>query len=262
MCARHSFVVLAIFAFFSANACAGLFDDQEARRLANEAKKQADSRFEQQTSSLLEFATQMQLQADEIASLRGQIETLQYELEQSKKRQQDLYLDLDNRLRRFESAGNIASETAPVANSEFSKNTAHLQNAPEVKTTTVNETAQYDVALADFKAERYKKAAQGFQTFIKRFPNSPLFAKAHYWLGTSFYAQGQCTKAIAAHQVVIERFPDSENAPDSWLCVALCQQELGNMGSARRSLNQIVKKYPKTAAAKTAQERLKQMVNE
>ena len=255
-----SFIALTL---FSANAVAVLFDDQEARRLASEAKQQANSRFEQQTESLLEFATQIQQQADEIATLRGQIETLQYELEQSKKRQQDLYLDLDNRLRRFESGGAAPAETAnTAAPSPFSNNAAHLQNAPAVPTTTVNETAQYDAALADFKAERYKKAAQGFQSFVKRFPNSPLFAKAHYWLGTSFYAQGQCTKSIAAHQVVIERFPDSENAPDSWLSVALCQQELGNMGSARRSLNQIVKKYPKTAAAKTAQSRLAQMANE
>ena len=249
---------------FSANLSAGLFDDQEARRLASEAKQQADSRFEQQTESLLEFATQIQLQADEIATLRGQIETLQYELEQSKKRQQDLYLDLDNRLRRFESGGAAVADStaAAAAPSQFSNNAAHLQNAPAVKTTTINETAQYDAALADFKAERYKKAAQGFQSFVKSFPNSPLFAKAHYWLGTSFYAQGQCTKAIAAHQVVIERFPDSENAPDSWLSIALCQQELGNTGSAKRSLNQIIKKYPKTTAAQTAQTRLKQMANE
>ena len=256
-------ISLIALAIFSTNAFAGLFDDQEARRLASEAKQQADSRFEQQTESLLEFATQIQLQADEIATLRGQIETLQYELEQSKKRQQDLYLDLDNRLRRFESGGAAVTEsTAAAAPSQFSNNAAHLQNAPAVKTTTINETAQYDAALADFKAERYKKAAQGFQSFVKSFPNSPLFAKAHYWLGTSFYAQGQCTKAIAAHQVVIERFPDSENAPDSWLSIALCQQELGNTGSAKRSLKQLVNKYPNTAAAQTAQDRLKQMANE
>lgn len=250
---------------FSANLSAGLFDDQEARRLASEAKQQADSRFEQQTESLLKFATQIQLQADEIATLRGQIEMLQYELEQSKKRQQDLYLDLDNRLRRFESGAvpAISAETnAAAAPSQFPNNATQLQNAPAIKTTTVNETAQYDAALADFKAERYKKAAQGFQSFVKSFPNSPLFAKAHYWLGTSFYAQGQCTKAIAAHQVVIERFPDSENAPDSWLSIALCQQELGNTGSAKRSLKQLVNKYPNTAAAQTAQDRLKQMANE
>ncbi len=252
---RGIFLIPAL-AIFSAPAFAGLFDDEEARRLATEAKQQAETRFEQQTDSLLDLSNQLQRQADEIAHLRGQVESLQYELEQSKKRQQDLYLDLDTRLRRFE-GGEVAIPESPAAPTQNSGNIA-----PAPVKSTGNETAQYDAALADFKAERYKKAAQGFQSFVNSFPNSALSDKAHYWLGTSFYAQGQCTKAIAAHQVVIERFAESDAAPDSWLSIALCQQELGNVGSAKRSLNQLIKKYPQSQAAQTAKERLKALQNE
>ncbi len=234
-----------LFAFFCAfNAWAGLFDDQEARRLANEAKKEAENRFAQQTDSLLEFSNQLQEQADELAKLRGQVESLRYELEQAKKRQQDLYLDLDARLRRFEGTPetNTPSPSAP---------------SPSPSLGGGGETALYDSSLEAFKAERYAKAAEGFQKFVRQFPNSAQSAKAHYWLGTSFYAQGQCAKAIAAHQVVIERYADSTEAPEAWLAIALCQQELGNMGSAKRSLQELSKRYPKTPAAQTAQERLK-----
>ena len=237
-----------IFSFSCAfNAWGGLFDDQEARRLANEAKKEANSRFAQQTDSLLEFSNQLQEQADELAKLRGQVESLRYELEQAKKRQQDLYLDLDARLRRLEGGG------APAEAMNASPLTP--LNAPS--SATGNEAALYDLALEAFKAERYGKAAEAFQKFVRQFPKSAQSAKAHYWLGTSFYAQGQCTKAITAHQVVIERFADSNEAPESWLAIALCQQELGNIGSAKRSLQELSKRYPKTSAAQTAQERLK-----
>src|SRR5690242_15216462 len=44
-----------------------------------------------------------QIKSD-VAKLRGQYEVLAYELEQAQKRQRDLYLDIDTRLRKLETA--------------------------------------------------------------------------------------------------------------------------------------------------------------
>jgi cell division protein FtsB len=43
----------------------------------------------------MELANQIQALRDENARLRGQVETLNYELDAAKKRQQDFYVDLD-----------------------------------------------------------------------------------------------------------------------------------------------------------------------
>src|SRR5215471_5757128 len=89
-----------------------LFDDEEARRRIDQVR----ARVDQLESSLrsLEDTVRGQGLADllrdveqvknDVAKLRGQYEVLAYELEQASKRQRDLYLDLDGRLRKLEQA--------------------------------------------------------------------------------------------------------------------------------------------------------------
>ena len=101
----------------AANAAhAALFDDEEARRRIEATsqrmtvmQRQIEDRLallEQQAKSggLADLATQIQLLQGDIAKLRGQLEVVTYELEQSQKRQRDLYVDLDSRLRKIETA--------------------------------------------------------------------------------------------------------------------------------------------------------------
>ena len=92
-------IALFVAALGAAQAQAGVFDDAEARRQVADLKVKTEARFDQQAKGQLDLAGQIQHQADEISRLRGQIETLGYELETAKKRQQDFYLDLDTRLR-------------------------------------------------------------------------------------------------------------------------------------------------------------------
>ena len=184
--------------------------------------------------------------ADEISRLRGQIETLNYELETAKKRQQDFYLDLDTRLRKF--------ETADSANP-----TVNPENGPNSKPATdpAKESQEYEAALNQFKAGKYKEAAAGFGAYVQKYPASSLAPNAQYWLGNAWYAQRNCSKAIEAHSVVTAKYASSAKAPDAWLAIATCQQEMGNNAGAKRSLDTILNKYPTAPAAESAQQRLK-----
>src|SRR5574343_1364377 len=93
---------------------AGVFDDDEARRQIKDLSIKTENRFDQQGKAQLDLANQLQRQSEEIARLRGQVETLSYELDTAKKRQQDFYLDLDTRLRKLEpqGAGSAAADPA------------------------------------------------------------------------------------------------------------------------------------------------------
>ena len=53
------------------------------------------------------------------------------------------------------------------------------------------------------------------------------------------------------------KYADSAKAPDAWLAIATCQQEMGNPTGAKRSLETVLAKYPGTPAADAARERLK-----
>ena len=102
-------IALLLAALGAAQAQAGVFDDDEARRQIADHRIKTEARFDQQAKAQLDLSAQIQRQAEEIARLRGQIETLTYELETAKKRQQDFYLDLDTRLRKFEAPASAAA---------------------------------------------------------------------------------------------------------------------------------------------------------
>lgn len=242
-------LALFISALFAVQAQAGVFDDDEARRAIADLKVKSEARFDQQGKSQLELANQMSRQAEEIARLRGQVETLSYELETAKKRQQDFYLDLDTRLRKFEPQGGAAAGDTSAAGS--SEATAQAPADPAA------ENQSYEAALNQFKAGKYKEAGGNFALFVQKYPGSALAPNAQYWLGNSWYAQRNCSKAIEAHSVVTTKYAASPKAPDAWLAIATCQQETGNAAAARRSLETVLNKYPTSPAAESAQQRLK-----
>jgi tol-pal system protein YbgF len=239
-------IALLIAALGALPAQAGVFDDEEARRQVTDLRIKTEARFDQQARGQLELSGQIQRQAEEIARLRGQIETLNYELETTKKRQQDFYLDLDTRLRKFEtsSAGNAAVDPAEGANSKPAADPSR-------------EGQEYESALNQFKAAKYKEAGAAFAAFVQKYPDSSLAPNAQYWLGNAWYAQHNCNKAIEAQSVVTTKYASNAKAPDAWLAIATCQQELGNSTGAKRSLETVIAKYPGSPAAESAQQRLK-----
>lgn len=123
MSARAIAAAIALLAITAGSAQAALFPDDEARQRIDatnqrlsDLQQQIDSRLtaiEQQLKGggIADLANQMQLLQADLAKLRGQIEVINYELDQAQKRQRDLYIDLDTRLRKLESAaaGNSAA---------------------------------------------------------------------------------------------------------------------------------------------------------
>src|SRR5262245_41123443 len=111
----------------AAPAYAGLFDDEEARRQIADVRRQVEAqaktlaRIESEVTdkkALLELVNQIEALKGEIASLRGQIEVANNRVEGLDKRQKDLYVDLDTRLRKFESARADTDKTQAAAAAE------------------------------------------------------------------------------------------------------------------------------------------------
>ncbi|MBK9608120.1 MAG: tol-pal system protein YbgF [Betaproteobacteria bacterium] len=120
----------------STAAQAGMFDDEEARRQVAEAKRrieevnrQLDARIAEldatiKSQGLLDLFTQVEGLKSEIAKLRGQNEVLNNEMESTQKRQRDLYIDLDTRLRKVETAQQQAAAAAAAAAATAAANAA------------------------------------------------------------------------------------------------------------------------------------------
>src|SRR3990167_5963011 len=99
---------------FAAPAQAGLFSDDDARKQIQQLEARMlklEAAAEQQTKSLLDLLGQIEVLNGEIRKLRGQNEELAHGLQDAEKREKDFYVDLDTRLRRFESMDNNAAPT-------------------------------------------------------------------------------------------------------------------------------------------------------
>ena len=232
---------------------AGLFDDEEARRQVNDLSIRSSERIDTLAKGQIDLANQIQALREENARLRGQVETLTYELDSAKKRQQDFYIDLDGRLRKLETpeAANTENATPSEEGTPGAEAASKPAGDPGV------ESREYEAALNLFKANKIKDAAGAFEAFTKAHPDSTLAPNAQYWLGNAFYALRDCKKAIEAHKLVTSKWPQHPKAPDSLINIATCQQELGDAKGARSTYESIASKYPDSTAAATAKQRLK-----
>jgi TolA-binding protein len=55
---------------------------------------------------------------------------------------------------------------------------------------------------------------------------------------------------------LLATYPDSQKVPDAMLNIASCQVELGDTAGSRRTLEDLVAKYPVSEAAGKARQRL------
>jgi len=238
-------------AFGAQHAQAGVFDDDEARRQVKDLSIQTTERIDTLSKAQFELINQIQASREENAKLRGQVETLSYELESAKKRQQDFYIDLDGRLRKLEPQSASTPETKPE------EDTKGAPEAPRKAADPAAESRDYESALNFFKANKIKEAAGAFEAFGKKYPDSSLAPNAQYWLGNAYYALHECKKSVDAHKLVVSKWPQHPKTPDSLINIATCQQELGDSKTAKATLETVLIKYPDSSAATTAKQRLK-----
>jgi tol-pal system protein YbgF len=254
---------------------AALFDDDEARKRIDQTNQRLNqiqrtleermTALESQLKSqgLVELFNQLEQLKAEVARLRGQIEVLTYEQEQQQKRQRDLYVDLDSRLRKLEggaaapgaapSTPSPSGSLPPVSPVASAGSAAPAAAAPA----PVNaEQRDYDAALDQFRAGKFPAAIASFSAFVKSYPKSPLAPSAQNWLGNAQFAQKDYRGAINSQRQLVSSYPDSAKVPDALLTIASSQFELGDSAASRRTLEDLIKKYPQSEAAAKARQRL------
>lgn len=244
-------LICAALALPAAPAVAGLFDDAEARNQIKELRAelmQSVDGLRQHLDGALknqfDFANQAEVMRGDLARLTGQIEVLTHSLEAAHKRQQDFYIDLDNRLRKLESVASAPPGAAAAAPAE---------TRPDPQA----EMRDYEAALGHSRAGKFKEAQAAFESFIALHTKSALLPNAHYWLGSSLYQQKQHDKAASAFALVAANWPNDAKAPDALLAQANALVEAKETKTAVKVLETLVEKYPTSPAVETARNRLK-----
>jgi tol-pal system protein YbgF len=219
----------------------------------------------------------------EIRQLRGDMEVVNHELSGIKRRQRELYLDIDRRLSDLELAsgrsGNIkdtgAGNQAQMPGQTSSQMPGQTQQQQAAAGTaspvmpgdkpqppTREEKDAYRMAFNLLKEGRYDRSIRAFSSFLAGYPNSTYADNAQYWLGEANYVSRKYSAAVKEFGKVVSNFPDSTKAPDAMLKLGFTHYELKQWDKAREMLNAVMQKYPKSSAAKLAETRLKRMQGE
>lgn len=104
-----------------------------------------------------------------------------------------------------------------------------------------------------------KSAVPAFRAFMKNYPEHELVANAQYWLGEALYAQKDYSGATEEFMRVLKQHKESPKAPGAALKLGYSFYELRQWDFARRTLEDTVRFFPDTNAAKLASNRLERM---
>lgn len=244
-------LALALLALTGASAArAGLFEDEDARNAILELRQQRVQDLDTQAArlkelsaqidglkrSLLDMNSQIELVRSDLAKERGQSEVLARDLAELQRRQKDMQQVADERARKLEPVGvNLDGKS--------------FKAEPEEK-------KQFDEALAKLRSQDFAGTAAALNAFLQRYPSTGYKESAYYWLGNAYYGAAQYNEAIGAFKQLVAAAPDHVRSPEAMLSIANCYSELKDAKQLRKSLEDVVKRYPQSEAAQAAKDRI------
>jgi tol-pal system protein YbgF len=215
-----------------------------------------------ENQSLVQLASEIDRLRSETTALRGELETLRFETENSDSRQRELYVDIDRRLQDLETAPRAfvppPAAAAPTASSSAAAPSAPVEPPPAPRPVG-SDQQNYQAAMALIEGRKYEEAGSAFMSFLQAFPTSPLADNAQYWLAETYYVRGQYDNALTAFQQLVETYGQSDKVADALLKVGYCQAELGDRNAARTSLQEVMRQFPGTTAARLASQRIERL---
>ncbi len=221
------------------------------------------SRLENQT--LLDLMERMDQLQNEVQRMLGEMEEQAHNMDSLNKRQRDLYLDIDQRLRKIEKGGNVAAPAmgafvpAPVPASSAAPAVPAQPTSPDAPSDSQQERISYEKAFGFLKNGQYEQAVVAFKAFMKSYPRGRFAGNAQYWLGEANYAQRYFKVALSDFEKVVQSYPTSPKRADAMLKMGYTYQELGQIDKAQLSLTNVLKSYPNSTAANLAQKRLQEL---
>ncbi len=228
------------------------------------------------SQTILEMYRQLEQLKQEVRQLRGEIEELNHNMEGVKKRQRDIYLDLDRRIQPLESSSaegaRIKPEQQPaeipvIPDAEKAINTGRDLPAPtaiipQASRDPVAERKAYQQAFNSLKEGHYSQSIERFKEFLSTYPTGEYADNATYWLAEAYYVTRAFSEAQATFGNVLTSFPESTKVPDAMLKTGYIAYELKSWKEARKKLTEVVNRFPNSSAARLAEKRLLRMKQE
>lgn len=214
---------------------------------------------------------------DQLRSLTGRVEELSHRVDQTAQDLQNFKSDVDLRFQdvRQGAAPAPGAEPAPApqgggaptqltppgaAPASAPAPARQTQAAPTVALPTGTPQVQYDFAIDLLKRGQFPQARDALKQFLAEHPKDQLAGNAQYWLGETYYVQGQYKDAADSFLKGYTTYAKSPKAPDSLLKLGMTLSQLGQKDAACATFGQLKEQFPQAApaiVARNKQERQK-----
>lgn len=145
----------------------------------------------------------------------------------------------------------------PSAVSTLSPSPVAPKPTQAVRAEPIDYTKLYDTAYEDYQRQNYSLARNGFEEYLRLFPDTDLVDNAQYWIGECYYAEGKYEEAVAAFKKVITDYPRGNKVPRAMLKAGHALLQLGRKEEAKSMFQQVIDAYPLSSEADQAKINLK-----
>ena len=120
--------------------------------------------------------------------------------------------------------------------------------------TTRSPTEIYLQAFADYTSGRFRQGIAGFESFIRRYPESEYADNARYWLGECYYSLQQYEQAAQEFARLVEEYPQGNKSPEALLKMTSALLRMDQPERASQALKILLQRYPDSSAARKARQ--------
>jgi tol-pal system protein YbgF len=117
----------------------------------------------------------------------------------------------------------------------------------------------YNNALRDYNGGKNDLAVQGFNDYIKFYPNTDLAGNSYFYLAEIQFKAGDYKTAVTNYDLVVQNFPSGNKAAAAQLKKGFALLELGKEDEGTQELKHVIQRYPRTNEATQARERLRKL---
>ena len=181
-----------------------------------------------------QWVVEIQALRQEVSSLRGTIEELEYQIRQLERKQSENYQDLDKRVAGLYSGAVSASPSTPSAPS------ATTDSGGSDADTSVESRQLYDQGFAALRQGDTETAIQQFRLLLQSHPESKEAPDAQYWLGETYWLANKKEESRQAFVQLLEQAPDYRKAGEVMYRLGVIYDQLGDSEAAFDYMNQVL----------------------
>ncbi|HEV7242987.1 MAG TPA: tol-pal system protein YbgF [Thermoanaerobaculia bacterium] len=117
----------------------------------------------------------------------------------------------------------------------------------------------YRQAIMLFGRGRHADARRTFESVYEADPSGDLADNAIFWIGETYFAAKDYSNAVRHYQRVVSEYSTQNKAPDALFKIAMAQERTGDLALARRTLQQVIERYPYSSPASSAKAELERI---